>query len=149
MSVETAQTGEPGAAPETNPAALQASSAARVRDSGSAREGAGHWWHERLSSVAVLLLFVWLIVSLLRLPALDHRGVTEWLKDPLAAVPMLLLVAATFWHLKMGLQVIVEDYVHEEGSKFLSLLLLSFAAAGGAAFAIFAVLKIAFAQTGP
>jgi succinate dehydrogenase / fumarate reductase membrane anchor subunit len=148
MTVETAQTGEPGASPETNPAALQSGSAARVRDTGSAREGAEHWWHERLSSLATLLLFVWLIVSLLRLPALDHRGVTEWLRDPLAAVPMLLLIATTFWHLKMGLQVIVEDYVHDEGNKFLTLLLLNFAAAGAAAFAIFAVLKIAFAAAG-
>jgi succinate dehydrogenase / fumarate reductase membrane anchor subunit len=149
MTVETASTGEPGASPETNPSALQSGSAARVRGSGSAREGAEHWWHERLSSVAVLLLFVWLIVSLLRLPSLDHRGVTEWLRDPLAAVPMLLLVASTFWHLKMGLQVIIEDYVHDEGNKFLSLLLLSFASLAGAAFAIFAVLRIAFAQTAP
>ncbi len=149
MTVETARTGEPGASPETNPSALQSASAARVRGSGSAREGAEHWWHERLSSVAVLLLFVWLIVSLLRLPSLDHRGVTEWLRDPLAAVPMILLIAATFWHLRMGLQVIIEDYVHDEGNKFLSLLLLSFASLGGAAFAIFAVLKIAFADPAP
>jgi len=152
MIVETASqaagAGEPGASPETNPAALASGPAARVRDSGSAREGAEHWWNERVSSLATLLLFVWLIVSLLRLPALDHRGVTEWLRDPLAAVPMLLLIAATFWHLKMGLQVIVEDYVHDEGNKFLALLLLTFAAAGGAAFAIFAVLKIAFAAGG-
>lgn len=152
MSVETtsqaAGAGEPGASPETNPATL-GTPPERARGLGPAREGAEHWWHERMSSVAVLLLFVWLIVSLLRLPALDHRGITEWLKDPLAAVPMLLLVAATFWHLKMGLQVIVEDYVHDEGNKFLVLLLLSFATVGGAAFAIFAVLKIAFSHAAP
>ncbi|HYJ83482.1 MAG TPA: succinate dehydrogenase, hydrophobic membrane anchor protein [Allosphingosinicella sp.] len=143
----TTESGEPGASPATSPAALE-TPLARARGLGSAREGAEHWWHERASSVALLLLFVWLIVSLLRLPALDHRGVTEWLRDPLAAVPMLLLIAATFWHLKMGLQVIIEDYVHDEGNRFLALLLISFAAIGGAAFAIFAVLKIAFAATG-
>ena len=147
MSVDTTRTGEPGASPATDPAALE-TPLARARGLGSAREGAEHWWHERLSSVALLLLFVWLIVSLLRLPALDHRGVTEWLRDPLAAVPMLLLVAATFWHLKMGLQVIVEDYVHDEGNRFLAILLLTFAAFAGAAFALFAVLRIAFAATG-
>lgn len=146
MSVETLQSDEPGASPATDPATR--APAGRAGGTGSAREGAEHWWHERLSSVAVLLLFIWLIVSLLRLPALDHRGVTEWLRDPRAAVPMLLLVAATFWHLKMGLQVIIEDYVHDEGNRFLALLLLTFAAVGGAAFAIFAVLKIAFAATG-
>ncbi len=118
---------------------------ARVRGLGSAREGAEHWWHERLSSVALLLLFVWLIVSLLRLPALDHRGITEWLKQPVAAVPMLLLVAATFWHLHMGLKTIVEDYVHDEGNRFLAFLLLAFAAWTGAAFAAFALLRIALA----
>jgi succinate dehydrogenase / fumarate reductase membrane anchor subunit len=151
MSVATTETGEPGASPATDPGAARPpleTPLARARGLGSAREGAEHWWHERASSVAVLLLFVWLIVSLLRLPALDHRGVTEWLRDPLAAVPMLLLIAATFWHLKMGLQVIIEDYVHDEGNRFLALLLLAFAAYGGAAFAIFAVLKIAFAASG-
>ena len=56
---------------------------------------------------------------------------------------MLLLVAATFWHLKMGLKVVVEDYVHDEGNKFLAVLLLTFAAWAGAAFALFAVLKVA------
>jgi succinate dehydrogenase / fumarate reductase membrane anchor subunit len=133
--------GELGASPATDPAA--ATPLAQARGFGSAGHGAGHWWHERLSSAACLLLYVWLLVSLLTLPALDHRGVTEWLKQPSAAVPMLLLVLATFWHLKMGLKVIVEDYVHEEGNRFLAILLIDFAAVAGAAFALFAVLKIA------
>ena len=147
MSVETIESGEPGASPAASPATAE-TALARARGLGSAREGAEHWWHERASSVAVLLLFVWLIVSLLRLPALDHRGVTEWLRDPLAAVPMLLLVLATFWHLQMGVKVVIEDYVHDEGNRFLSILLLNFAAIGGAAFAIFAILKIAFSAAG-
>jgi succinate dehydrogenase / fumarate reductase membrane anchor subunit len=138
---------EAGASPATKP--TLETPLARVRGLGSAREGAEHWWHERLSSVAVLLLFVWLAVSLLRLPALDHRGVTEWLRDPLAAVPMLLLVGATFWHLQMGLKVIVEDYVHDEGNRFLAVLVLNFAAVAGAAFALFAVLKIALGPVLP
>ena len=117
---------------------------ARVRGLGSAQSGAHHWWLERLTSIATFLLFVWLIVSLVRLPSLDHRGVTEWLATPLAAVPMLLLIVSTFWHLKLGLQVVIEDYVHDEGNHFFSILLVNFAAILGAAFAIFAVLKIAF-----
>jgi succinate dehydrogenase / fumarate reductase membrane anchor subunit len=117
--------------------------AARVRGLGPAGQGAHHWWHERLTSVATFALFVWLVVSLLRLPGLDHRTVTEWLAGPLAAVPMLLLVLATFWHLKLGLQVVIDDYVHDEGNRFFALLLLNFAAVAGAAFAFFAVLKIA------
>ena len=117
---------------------------ARVRGLGSARSGARTWWLERLSAVATLVLFVWLVVSLLRLPALDYPTVTGWLRAPAAAVPMLLLIAVTFWHLKMGLQVILEDYVHEEGNKLFLIVLLNFFAIAGAALAIFSVLKIAF-----
>ena len=116
----------------------------RVRGLGSARSGAHHWWLERLSSVAALVLFVWFIVSILRLPSLNYASVTGWLAQPLAAVPMLLLIVTTFWHLKMGLQVIVEDYVHEEGLKLFAIVLLNFFAIGGGALAFFSVLKIAF-----
>jgi succinate dehydrogenase / fumarate reductase membrane anchor subunit len=115
----------------------------RVRGLGPAREGAHHWWEERLSSIAVLLLLVWLLVSLLRLPALDYDSVRSWLADPLAAVPMLLLIFTTFWHAKMGLQVIVEDYVHEEGGKLFWIVLINFAAILAGALAAFCVLKIA------
>jgi succinate dehydrogenase / fumarate reductase, membrane anchor subunit len=117
----------------------------RVRGLGASGEGAHHWWDERLTSIATLLLFIWLIVSLLRLPALDHRTVTEWLAEPLAAVPMLLLIFVTFWHSKLGLQVVVEDYVHEEGDKLFWIVLINFLAVLGGALAMFSVLKIAFA----
>ena len=120
----------------------------RVRGLGSARSGAHHWWLERLTSVATLLLFVWLIASVLRLPGLDHGTVTAWLADPLAAVPMLLLIVATFWHLKLGLQVVIEDYVHEDGTKLFTITLLNFFVIGAAALAFFSVLKIAFAGGG-
>jgi succinate dehydrogenase / fumarate reductase membrane anchor subunit len=116
---------------------------ARVRGLGSAREGAGHWWQERQSSVAAFLLYIWLVVSLVRLAPLDQRTMAEWLRDPFAAVPMLLLVWVTFRHLRDGFQVIIEDYVHEEGNKFFSLLLLNFFAIAAGALAAFAVLKIA------
>ncbi|HEV2078467.1 MAG TPA: succinate dehydrogenase, hydrophobic membrane anchor protein [Allosphingosinicella sp.] len=115
----------------------------RVRGLGSARSGGHHWRLERMISAATLLLFIWLIVSLLRLPALAHDNVVEWLSSPLAAVPMLLLIVTTFWHLKMGMQVIIEDYVHDEGNSFLSMLLLNFLTIGAGATALFAVLKIA------
>ncbi|HYD36418.1 MAG TPA: succinate dehydrogenase, hydrophobic membrane anchor protein [Allosphingosinicella sp.] len=129
----------PGAhAPQTMETPL-----ARVHGLGAAREGAEHWWHERLTSIASLLLFVWLLVSLLRLPALDHGTLVEWLAQPLAAVPMLLLIFTTFWHAKMGLQVIVEDYVHEEGGKLFWIVLINFAAVLAGGLAMFAVLKIA------
>lgn len=116
---------------------------ARVRGLGASGEGAEHWWHERLTSVSTLLLLVWLAVSLLRLPALDHQTLTAWLAEPLAAVPMLLLIVSTFWHIRLGLRVIVEDYVHEEGGKLFWIVLIDFASILAAGLATFAVLKIA------
>jgi succinate dehydrogenase / fumarate reductase membrane anchor subunit len=118
---------------------------ARVRGLGSAREGAEHWWHERTGAIAALILYVWLLVSVLRLGRLDYATVREWLADPWAAVPMILLVIVTFRHLRDGLQVVIDDYVHDEGNRFFALLLLNFAAAAGGALALFSVLRIAFA----
>ena len=120
----------------------------RVRGLGSARSGAQHWWHERLTSVASLILLIWFFVSLLRLPDFSHQTVTEWLAAPLAAVPMLLLIVAVFWHLSSGLRVVVEDYVHEEGGKLAWLVLINFASLFAAGLCIFAVLKIAFGGAG-
>lgn len=117
----------------------------RVRGLGSAEAGAEHWWHERLTSIAAFLLFAWFIASLLRLPDLDYRTLALWLASPLAAIPMILLIIATFWHLKMGLQVIIEDYVHEDGSKLFWVTILNFLSLIGAVSALFALLKIAFA----
>ena len=117
---------------------------ARVRGLGSAHSGAHHWWIERLTSISTLLLFFWLGASLLTLPALDHQTIVGWLSSPTAAVPMLLLIVSTFWHLKLGMQVVIEDYVHDAGWKFFSIVLLKFFTILLAALAIFAVLKIAF-----
>ena len=116
----------------------------KVRGLGSAREGGEHWIFERVSSVALLLLGVWLIASLLMLPALDYATVHEWLRTPLAAVPMALFVVTAFVHGLDGLKVAVDDYVHEPGNNFALNTLLLFLAVGGGAFALFALGKIAF-----
>ena len=120
---------------------------ARVRGLGSAHSGAHHWWIERLTSISTLLLFFWLGASLLTLPALDHQTIVGWLSSPTAAVPMLLLIVSTFWHLKLGMQVVIEDYVHDAGWKLFSIVLLKFFTILLAALAIFAVLKIALGGT--
>ena len=122
---------------------------ARVRGLGSAREGAGHWWQERSTSVALLALYVWLLASLLRLGSLDYGTIREWLADPWAAIPMLLLVVTTFVHLRDGLQVVIEDYVHDEGNKAFALMLLNFVVIAAGTIALFAILKIAFTAGGP
>jgi succinate dehydrogenase / fumarate reductase membrane anchor subunit len=115
----------------------------RVRGLGSAKAGAHHWWIQRLTAGSNLLLMLWFIFSLLRLPHYDHASVTTWLSTPLAAVPMMLLIASVFWHFRLGLQVVIEDYQHDE-TRVIALVLLNFYSVAMAAFAIFAVLKIAF-----
>ncbi|WP_324749047.1 succinate dehydrogenase, hydrophobic membrane anchor protein [Sphingomonas sp. LY54] len=116
----------------------------RVRGLGSAKSGAHHWWLERLTSISTLVLFVWFLVSIFRLPTLDHKAVVEWLESPIVAVPMLLLIVSTFWHLKLGLQVFIEDYVHEGGLKLFTITLLNFFVIALGALAFYSVLKIAF-----
>jgi succinate dehydrogenase / fumarate reductase membrane anchor subunit len=116
----------------------------RVRGLGSAREGGEHWIGERVSSVALLFLGVWLIASLLFLPTLDYATVREWLQTPWGAVPMGLFVVTSFYHGLDGLKVVVDDYVHEPGNNFALNTLLLFLAVGGAALALFALGKIAF-----
>ena len=115
----------------------------RVRGLGSAKSGALHWWQQRVTAAGNLLLVPWFIASLVRLPALDYATVTAWLRQPVAAVPLLLLIASVFWHFRLGLQVFIEDYLHEEGTKLLAILALNFYAVAGAAVAVFCVLKIA------
>ena len=118
----------------------------QARGLGSARKGAHHWWLERLTSVSTLLLVVWFLVSLWRLPAYDQDTIVQWLGSPLAAAPMVLLIVSAFWHARMGLIVAIEDYEHG-ASRLLLVVLVNFLAVLGAALAIFAVLKIAFTGT--
>ncbi len=116
----------------------------KVRGLGAARSGGGHWMEERISSVALVLLSVWLLASLLMLPALDQQTLHEWLRSPLGAVPMALFVILSFIHGLEGLKVVVDDYVHDDGNRVACHIILLFAAIGGAAFALFALARIAF-----
>ena len=116
----------------------------KVRGLGSAREGGEHWLTERVTSVALLLLGTWLIASLLFLPDLGRQTMIEWLRAPSGAVPMALLIIVGFRHALDGMKVVVDDYVHDEGNRFATNLILLFAAVAGGATALFALAKIAF-----
>jgi succinate dehydrogenase / fumarate reductase membrane anchor subunit len=120
----------------------------KARGTGSAREGGEHWITERVTSIALLLLGVWLIASLLLLPKLDQRTVVEWLHAPTGFIPMALLVIVGFRHALDGVKVSVDDYVHEEGSRFVISTLLLFLAVAGGAIALFALARIAFGAIG-
>ena len=116
----------------------------KVRGLGSAHEGGEHWITERVTSIALLLLGTWFIVSLLLLPKLDQRTLIEWLHAPSGAIPMALLIIIGFRHALDGVKVAVDDYVHEEGGRFVINLLLLFLAVAGGALALFALARIAF-----
>ncbi len=115
-----------------------------ARGLGSAKSGAHHWWMQRLTAIALVPLTLWFIASLIQLTGADHQTATTWLASPTQSVLMLLLIAATFHHMQLGLQVVVEDYVHSESSKIVVLILTKLASVLLAAAAAFAVLKIAF-----
>ena len=116
----------------------------RVRGLGSAKQGAHHWWTQRLTAAGNLLLVSWFVISLVRLPNLSHAVVIDWLSAPLVAIAMILLAANVFWHIRLGLQVVVEDYIHNEASKLGMIVLINFFAVGAGAIAIFSIAKIAF-----
>jgi succinate dehydrogenase / fumarate reductase membrane anchor subunit len=116
----------------------------RVLGLGSAKEGSGHWWAQRVTAIALLPLTVWFVISLLTLPGLDYETVRTWASVPITGFLAVLLVAVLTYHSYLGTIVIVEDYVSSSGMKMLSLMVLRFlyVLAGGAA--IFAILRVAF-----
>jgi succinate dehydrogenase / fumarate reductase membrane anchor subunit len=118
----------------------------RVRGLGSAREGAHHWWNQRVTAGGNLVLMLWFIVAIARLPAYDYATVHAWMASAWVAIPMVLLITSVFWHFRLGLQVLIEDYQHGE-ARIVSLLALNFFTVATAAIAIFSILKIAFSGT--
>ena len=115
----------------------------RVRGLGSAKSGTHHWLLQRFTAVGNLLLVLWLAVSIVLLPDLKYTSVVEWLARPVPATAMVLLIISTFWHARLGLQVMIEDYVHEHANKFACIVALNLAAFAGAAFGVFCVVRLA------
>lgn len=116
----------------------------RVLGYGSAKDGTGHFWAQRLSAVALVFLGGWLAVSLAVLPGFGYEPVLDWLARPWSAVLMLLLVLVVAYHSHLGVQVVIEDYVHQPFVKVVALILSRFAHGLLAAVAAFAILKITF-----
>lgn len=116
----------------------------KVRGLGSAHEGGGHWLEERFTSVALILLSVWLLFSLLMLPNFEYATLKEWLSSAWAAIPMALFIVTAFKHGFDGLKVPVDDYVHDEGNRIALHYLLTMAGIAGAAAALFALARIVF-----
>lgn len=122
------------------------SSLGRVRGLGSAKEGVAHWWAQRLTAVALVPLIIWFVVSIILLTGAPHAAVLAWIGQPLVATLMVLLIGATFHHAQLGLQVVIEDYVHGEGLRLALIILVKFAAILLGTGAAIAVLKICFTR---
>lgn len=116
----------------------------RVRGLGSAKEGVEHWWMQRLTALALVPLALWFVAALVAHMGADHAGAVAWIGAPVNVGLLLLLIAATFHHAQLGLQVVIEDYVQHEAAKIALLILVKAAALVLALAGILAVLFIAF-----
>jgi len=115
----------------------------QVRGLGSAKHGSHHWIMQRVTAIGNVILVLWFLGSLFFMPDFGHDTISLWLASPISAVAMILLLISVFWHLRLGLQVLIEDYT-QGGRRIFLLMLLNLYAIGGAAIGIFAVAKIAF-----
>jgi succinate dehydrogenase / fumarate reductase membrane anchor subunit len=115
----------------------------KVRGLGSAKEGTAHFWHQRMTALANVPLIIAFVVLVLANVGLDHASAKAFLGQPLVAVVMLLVVGSGVYHMKLGMQVIIEDYVHHELLKVLSLMGNVFFCAIIALAAALAILKLA------
>ena len=116
----------------------------RARGLGSAKDGTAHWWAQRITAVALVPLSLWFVVSVIGLVGAEHEAAKAWIGAPVNAVLLVVLIGAVFHHAQLGLQVVLEDYVHSEWLKIASILVVKFAALLLALAGIFAVLHISF-----
>ncbi len=114
----------------------------RVLGSGSAKEGTDHWWLQRVTAVALLILGSWFLISIAGLDSYSRSDLYSWVGDPMNAVMLLLASITLSWHSILGVQVIIEDYVHGPALKIMALLLNKFVHVFLCAAAVLAVLKV-------
>ena len=116
----------------------------RVRGLGSAKEGTGHWWAQRLTAVALIPLMLWFVASIAGMAGAGHAAVLGWVGSPVVAILLILLIVAVFHHAQLGLTVVIEDYVHGEMTRLAAIIVVKLAAFALAVAAVFAVARIAF-----
>ncbi len=114
----------------------------RVLGSGSAKEGTDHWWLQRVTAIALVILGLWFLLSVRSLDSYSETSLVNWMADPMNAVMLLLLTFTLVWHSLLGVQVVIEDYVHGPAIKLASLLLSKFAHIFLGIAAVFAILRV-------
>ncbi len=115
---------------------------ARVRGLGSAHSGTTDFWRQRLTALALLLLFIPVVLIILTLLGRNHAAAAQILGSPLIAIIMMLFIVASCWHMKIGMQVVIEDYVHDEKLKLLSVIANNFFSIAVGLASIYAIIKL-------
>ncbi|MBX6420939.1 MAG: succinate dehydrogenase, hydrophobic membrane anchor protein [Sinobacteraceae bacterium] len=116
----------------------------QARGLGSAKDGVGHWWLQRLTALALIPLSLWFVFSVARYRVADYATLVAWMHNPYAAIALALWLIALFWHSALGVQVVIEDYVANEALRFGGVILEKFAHFALGVGSVFAVLKLAF-----
>ena len=116
---------------------------ARARGMGAAHDAVGHWNMQRLTALANIPLVLWMMCAVLRMRNADYDTVALWLGQPVNAIPAILFIISTFYHAILGLQVVIEDYIHSEGCKIIILWGLKLALFALGVTAVFSLLQIA------
>ncbi len=128
-----------------NPRPPMRSPLGRAMGLGSAKEGVQHWWAQRVSAIALVPLSLWFVSAVIKFAGADRAAFVAWVRHPLAAVFLVLLLIATFYHGALGLQVVIEDYVDDEAQRLGLIIVMRFAAILLAVLGIVAVLKLSLA----
>ena len=116
----------------------------RVKGLGSSKSGTSHWWAQRVSALALIPLTLWFVYSAMKFIGMDLFAFRAWLNEPGSVLLLSLFLIALFYHMQLGLQVVIEDYVHGEKNKIFLLLINKFAAALFAISSLVAIIQIAY-----
>ena len=117
---------------------------ARARGLGSARDGLKHWWAQRLTAIALIPLIVWFAISLVMLSGADYEVARAWIGSPLVMVLLILTIVVGLHHGQLGLQVVIEDYIHGDGWKLALIVAVRFVAVIFGLAAVVSILRIGF-----
>lgn len=114
-----------------------------VRGLGSAKEGVNHWWWQRLTALALIPLALWFVFSVAALAGAEHATVILWMQSPVVAALLILFISVVFYHAQLGVQVVIEDYIHTEWLKNACLITLKFAVVFLTVMAVVIILQVA------
>ena len=116
----------------------------KARGLGSAKDGVHHWWMQRLTAIALVPLTLWLVFSVASMTGSDYATVSAWFAQPFTTAMLTLFVFTAFYHAALGLQVVIEDYIHGEAAKFAALIAMKLLLALLGTVSVIAILRVAF-----